>query len=54
MKNGNNENIIDGELKKHLFSDINTEYHLVKFQLLGEMTQQVKEVATIMKNLVCT
>lgn len=27
MKNGNNKNIIDGEEKKHLFSDINTEYH---------------------------
>lgn len=30
MKNGNNKNIIDGETKKHLFSDINTEYPFLK------------------------
>lgn len=31
MKNGNNENIIDGELKKYLFLDINIEYYFLKF-----------------------
>ena len=35
MKNGNNENIIDGEMKKHLFSDINTEYHFFKSSVIG-------------------